>query len=217
MEQRVELAKLRIHQEQQQQQQQKHQQGHSHSTTPSSAPLPQLSIGSTSSSSSLSGSHHGIGPGPGRGSAGSLRSGSASKSHTGSTGGVPDGFHMLYPSIEDTLFLSQVVDTCLFRVYLDSHESLVGPLLRVRNFCEAVVVERELLKREKVSELVDLYFTTGEHRKALELLKRFVFSSLLFWGWFCYFECLWWYGIEKIRWLHCLVMFKNLPWQLILS
>ncbi|KAI8823117.1 vacuolar sorting protein 39 domain 2-domain-containing protein [Fimicolochytrium jonesii] len=74
-------------------------------------------------------------------------------------------------NIADTVYLSEVVDTTLLKVYLQVNEALVGPLLRVTNHCNVSESESLLLHREKFDELISLYRTKGLHRKALEFLK----------------------------------------------
>ncbi|KAI8837833.1 vacuolar sorting protein 39 domain 2-domain-containing protein [Chytridium lagenaria] len=83
------------------------------------------------------------------------------------------GVNMRFPSVDDTLYLSEIVDTTLLKVYLAINDALVGPLLRIKNFCNLRECEGILEGREKYRELTDLYFGKGEHDKALKfLLKR---------------------------------------------
>ncbi|KAI8907010.1 vacuolar sorting protein 39 domain 2-domain-containing protein [Powellomyces hirtus] len=84
----------------------------------------------------------------------------------------------VYPILADTLYLSEVVDTTLLKVYLMVNEALVGPLLRVSNYCNVEESEPLLLKREKYDELVGLYRARGLHRKALEFLKEKAISPV---------------------------------------
>ncbi|KAJ3012619.1 Vam6/Vps39-like protein [Thoreauomyces humboldtii] len=87
----------------------------------------------------------------------------------------------MYPILADTLYLSEVVDTTLLKVYLQVNEALAGPLLRVANYCNVEESEALLLKRQvndlgrrsaqKYDELVGLYRAKGLHRKALDFLK----------------------------------------------
>lgn len=50
------------------------------------------------------------------------------------------------------------------------NDALVAPLLRINN-CRLEEAERMLLQHGKYSELIILYQTKGQHRKALELLR----------------------------------------------
>ncbi|KND00773.1 uncharacterized protein SPPG_03886 [Spizellomyces punctatus DAOM BR117] len=77
-----------------------------------------------------------------------------------------------YPVLADTLYLSEVVDTTLLKVYLSINEALVGSLLRVPNACNVEESEQLLLERQKYDELVDLYRGKGLHRNALDFLMR---------------------------------------------
>ncbi|KAJ3179672.1 Vam6/Vps39-like protein [Geranomyces variabilis] len=78
----------------------------------------------------------------------------------------------VYPVLADTLYLSEVIDTTLLKVYLRINEALVGPLLRVSNYCNVEESEALLLERGKHDELVGLYRAKGLHRKALDFLKQ---------------------------------------------
>ena len=53
-----------------------------------------------------------------------------------------------------------------------TNDSMVGPLLRTTNFCHLEESENLLRDRKKFSELTILYEKKGQHRKALEVLKR---------------------------------------------
>ena len=56
---------------------------------------------------------------------------------------------------------------------IQTNESLVSSLLRLKdNYCHYEETERILKQHNKVSELIILYRSKQEHRKALELLQR---------------------------------------------
>ncbi|KAK9879568.1 hypothetical protein WA026_006636 [Henosepilachna vigintioctopunctata] len=71
---------------------------------------------------------------------------------------------------KSALHLLQIIDTTLLKCYLRTNDALVAPLLRL-NYCYAPEAEKVLKKMGRHNELVILYQTIGEHRKALELLK----------------------------------------------
>lgn len=66
--------------------------------------------------------------------------------------------------------LLQIIDTTLLKCYLQTNDALVAPLLRL-NHCHLGETEKILKKMGKHNELIILYQTKGQHRKALELLK----------------------------------------------
>ncbi|XP_073823691.1 vacuolar protein sorting 39 isoform X1 [Musca autumnalis] len=66
--------------------------------------------------------------------------------------------------------LLSIIDTTLLKCYLQTNDSLIAPLLRL-NQCHLEESEKTLLKHDKISELIILYQTNGQHKKALELLK----------------------------------------------
>ncbi|KJE91752.1 vesicle fusion protein, variant [Capsaspora owczarzaki ATCC 30864] len=79
------------------------------------------------------------------------------------------------PSAQDEMTrkeVSQIIDTTLLKCYLDTNAALVGPLLRVENYCHVGESEKILKRSERYAELVMLYQGKGLHRKALELLFR---------------------------------------------
>ncbi|KAJ3163142.1 Vam6/Vps39-like protein [Geranomyces michiganensis] len=93
--------------------------------------------------------------------------------HTAATGvGAELQGNEVYPVLADTVYLSEVIDTTLLKVYLRINEALVGPLLRVSNYCNVEESEALLLERGKHDELVGLYRAKGLHRKALDFLKQ---------------------------------------------
>jgi len=69
--------------------------------------------------------------------------------------------------------LLQIVDTSLLKCYLQTNEAMIAPLLRLKdNHCHIEECERVLVKAKKVNELVLLYQSKGNHKKALDLLLR---------------------------------------------
>lgn len=56
------------------------------------------------------------------------------------------------------------------KCYLHTNDALVAPLLRL-NYCHLAETERTLKKHGKYNELIILYQTKGQHRRALELLQ----------------------------------------------
>ncbi|KAJ3033544.1 Vam6/Vps39-like protein [Rhizophlyctis rosea] len=82
-----------------------------------------------------------------------------------------------YPNVTDTLYLMEIVDTTLLKVYLQVNKSLVGPLVRVQNHCNLEESEKVLLENQRYLDLVDLYRGKGLHGKALEFLQSRASSS----------------------------------------
>ncbi|KAK5643487.1 hypothetical protein RI129_007332 [Pyrocoelia pectoralis] len=72
---------------------------------------------------------------------------------------------------KSTQQLLQIIDTTLLKCYLQTNDALVAPLLRL-NHCHLAETERTLKKHGKLNELIILYQTKGQHRRALELLQR---------------------------------------------
>lgn len=70
-----------------------------------------------------------------------------------------------------TAQLLKIVDTTLLKCYLQTTDALVAPLLRL-NHCHSGEAEKTLLMHQKYPELIILYKTRGQHRKALELLEK---------------------------------------------
>ena len=71
------------------------------------------------------------------------------------------------PSVD----MLQIIDTTLLKCYVQCNESLIGPLVRLKdNYLFLVESERILKKQEKLPELIQLYNTKGEHKKSLNLL-----------------------------------------------
>ncbi|XP_053974319.1 vam6/Vps39-like protein [Hylaeus volcanicus] len=67
--------------------------------------------------------------------------------------------------------LLKIIDTTLLKCYLQTTDALVAPLLRL-NHCHLAEAEKTLLMYQKYPELIILYQTKGQHRKALELLEK---------------------------------------------
>merc|ERR1712142_256434 len=76
------------------------------------------------------------------------------------------------PTTSKSRTLMQIIDTTLLKCYLMTNDSMVGPLLRTTNFCHLEESENLLRERRKFSELTILYEKKGQHRKALEVLKK---------------------------------------------
>lgn len=92
----------------------------------------------------------------------------------------PDSTMLSLPSIplpdmtlEDLTTLARVVDTALFKTFLETKPGLVGPLCRIENWCEVTEVEELLEAKGKSSELISIYGGKNMHDKALKLLKKF--------------------------------------------
>ncbi|XP_015183696.1 PREDICTED: vam6/Vps39-like protein [Polistes dominula] len=67
--------------------------------------------------------------------------------------------------------LLKIIDTTLLKCYLQTNDALVASLLRL-NHCHLAEAEKTLLIYQKYPELIILYQTKGQHRKALELLEK---------------------------------------------
>jgi hypothetical protein len=80
-----------------------------------------------------------------------------------------------FDSEEELLELSSLVDTALFRIYLELNHSLLGSLFRVRNYLDQNVVERILSTRKKWDALVEFYKGKKLHEKALEVLQTYIY------------------------------------------
>ncbi|EDO18708.1 hypothetical protein Kpol_1055p65 [Vanderwaltozyma polyspora DSM 70294] len=78
----------------------------------------------------------------------------------------------------DTATLLKLIDTTLFVVYLYYQPTLLAPFLRVENFCDFDLVAKELENHQLYQELLDFYFTKGEHVSALTLLKKLYETSV---------------------------------------
>ena len=67
--------------------------------------------------------------------------------------------------------IAKLVDTTLFRAYMLARPSMAGPLFRVPNFCDPLVIKEKLEQSKRYSELVDFLYGKRLHREALELLR----------------------------------------------
>ncbi|XP_074111680.1 vacuolar protein sorting 39 [Cotesia typhae] len=67
--------------------------------------------------------------------------------------------------------LLKIIDTTLLKCYLQTNDAFVAPLLRL-NHCHLAEAEKTLLMHQKYPELIILYQTKGQHKKALELLEK---------------------------------------------
>eukprot|EP01100_Stratorugosa_tubuloviscum_P006301 TRINITY_DN2730_c0_g1_i1.p1 TRINITY_DN2730_c0_g1~~TRINITY_DN2730_c0_g1_i1.p1 ORF type:complete len:727 (-),score=256.89 TRINITY_DN2730_c0_g1_i1:32-2110(-) len=69
--------------------------------------------------------------------------------------------------------LIEVIDTTLFKAYLNSNENLLLPFLRTPNKCNVSECEKDLLSRKKIPELVQLYRSRSMHEQALMQLVKY--------------------------------------------
>ncbi|KEI41687.1 uncharacterized protein L969DRAFT_85502 [Mixia osmundae IAM 14324] len=90
---------------------------------------------------------------------------------------LPDG-PLTELSIEQLYTIARIVDTTLFRSYLAVRPTLLGPLCRIENWCDASEVEDLLFADGRINELLDLFRVKKQHKKALELLRRTVDESM---------------------------------------
>lgn len=67
----------------------------------------------------------------------------------------------------------KVIDTTLFRSYMFALPGLAVSLFRLPNFCDPDVVNEQLLKSNRYTDLVDFFWGKKLHKEALELLRRF--------------------------------------------
>lgn len=91
---------------------------------------------------------------------------SQTKASANASGNLNDG-----TTTKATSQLLQIIDTTLLKCYLQTNDALVAPLLR-RNHCHLGETEKMLKKHHKYSELIILYQTKGQHKKALDLLQK---------------------------------------------
>ncbi|KAI5799889.1 vacuolar sorting protein 39 domain 2-domain-containing protein [Geopyxis carbonaria] len=75
--------------------------------------------------------------------------------------------------IEKVVQTSRVIDTTLFRTYMLIRPTMVGPLVRIQNYCDPEVVSEKLREQGKFEDLVDFLERKQLHREALELLRFF--------------------------------------------
>lgn len=66
--------------------------------------------------------------------------------------------------------LLSIIDTTLLKCYLETNDSFVASLLRLNN-CHLEESEKILKSYKKFNELIILYQTKGQHKRALTLLK----------------------------------------------
>ncbi|XP_001853245.2 vam6/Vps39-like protein [Culex quinquefasciatus] len=66
--------------------------------------------------------------------------------------------------------LLSIIDTTLLKCYLQTSDSMVASVLRM-NYCYLEESERVLKKYDKYVELIILYQTKGQHKRALQLLQ----------------------------------------------
>lgn len=71
---------------------------------------------------------------------------------------------------KDASTLYSIIDTTLLKCYLETNDSLVASLIRLNN-CHLEESERILKSYRKYGELIILYQTKGQHKRALQLLK----------------------------------------------
>lgn len=71
----------------------------------------------------------------------------------------------------------RLVDNCLFKCYIMTNTRIIGPFLRIPNYCDFDLIERETLNMHMYSELIDFYYTREAHEKALQLLDKLCFSN----------------------------------------
>lgn len=105
--------------------------------------------------------------------------------------------------------LIELVDTVLFKSYLISSPRLVGPLLRVHNYCNTEVVEKNLRLNHMFKELIDFYFAKELHEKALSLLLELGTGDSLLSGVSPTLQYL-----QKLNNNHIQVIFKYLKWPI---
>lgn len=72
----------------------------------------------------------------------------------------------------DVQSLLTIIDTALFKLYLDYNPVLVGPFTRVENMCDFETVVNELSSHQMIHELVDFYYHRQKHELALSLLTH---------------------------------------------
>ncbi|SCU98457.1 LADA_0H13146g1_1 [Lachancea dasiensis] len=69
-------------------------------------------------------------------------------------------------------YLLDLVDTSIFKIYLEYNPAMVGPFTRVPNYCDFETVVEELGSRMKIQELVDYYYMKNKHESALRVLTE---------------------------------------------
>ena len=66
---------------------------------------------------------------------------------------------------------ARLVDTTLFRAYMLATPSMAGPLFRLPNFCDPLVVKDKLQQSRRYNDLIDFLHGKRMHQEALELLR----------------------------------------------
>ena len=66
---------------------------------------------------------------------------------------------------------AKLVDTTLFRAYMLARPSMAGPLFRLPNFCDPLVVKEKLQQSRRYNDLIDFLYGKRLHREGLELLQ----------------------------------------------
>ncbi|ODV84309.1 hypothetical protein CANARDRAFT_8663 [[Candida] arabinofermentans NRRL YB-2248] len=80
--------------------------------------------------------------------------------------------------IDGKLFDSlELIDDYLFHSYLATNPKMIGPLLRISNYCNFEKTEKSLLGLKMYSELIDFYYCRSKHASALELLNKLCFEE----------------------------------------
>lgn len=77
-------------------------------------------------------------------------------------------------STSDNLTL---IDNNLFKCYLLSNPRMIGPFLRIPNYCDFHLVESKCLCLQMYSQLIDFYYIRNNHVKALDLLNRLLLHT----------------------------------------
>ncbi|GMF02285.1 unnamed protein product [Ambrosiozyma monospora] len=72
----------------------------------------------------------------------------------------------------------EMIDNYLFQCYLLTNMRMVGPLLRISNYCTFEIVERKCLNLKLYNELIDFYYFRKSHEKALALLNKLCFETV---------------------------------------
>ncbi|KAI9202891.1 vacuolar sorting protein 39 domain 2-domain-containing protein [Polychytrium aggregatum] len=83
----------------------------------------------------------------------------------------------LRAELEETLYLMQLVDTTLLKVYLAINDGMVGPLMNVTNSCDVEITETLLRDAKKLKALLDFYRSRGMHQRAMEYLTAEIQSD----------------------------------------
>ncbi|KAH7590785.1 Vacuolar sorting protein 39 domain 1 [Nakaseomyces glabratus] len=73
--------------------------------------------------------------------------------------------------------LLSLIDTVLFKVYLNYKPALLAPFLRIPNDCNYEIVVNDLKIAGLTQELVDFYFQRGKHEFALNLITELIDDS----------------------------------------